>query len=88
MNGKAKTDRMTGAHQRKGMSSTKGNSKGSTDSFDEAGDIDWRSQSDGSQHRSQSEEEIHFCMLSEGKVQNQRQRYIRKKMQVEDTRKI
>ena len=56
----------------KGKSSTKGSSKGSKYSLDEAGDIDWWAQPDGSQHSSQSEEEIHFCMPSESKVQNQR----------------
>ena len=41
-------------------------------SVDEAGDIDWWAESDGSQHSSQSEEEMHFCMLRESNVQNQR----------------
>ena len=50
----------------------KSSTKGSIFSVDEAGDIDWWAQSDGSQHSSQSEEEIHFCMLSDCKVQNQR----------------
>ena len=50
----------------KGKSST----KGSTYSVDDTGD--WWAQSDESQQGSQSEEEIHFCMLSEGEVQNQR----------------
>ena len=50
----------------------KGSSNGSIYSVDEAGDIDWWAQSDGSQHSSQSEEEIPIFMLSESKVQNQR----------------
>ena len=39
-------------------------------SVDEASDTDWWTQSDGSQPS--SEEEIHFCMLSESRVQRQR----------------
>ena len=63
-NGKPRTDRTIGAHQGgKARAARKAN---------EAGDIDWWAQSDGSQHRSKSEEEIHFCTLSESKVQNQR----------------
>ena len=57
----------------------KGSSNGSIYSVDEAGDIDWWAQSDGSHHSSQSEEEIHFCMLSESKVQNQRHEVHQKK---------
>ena len=46
--------------------------EGSINSVDEASDIDWWTQSDGSQSSSQSVEEIRFCMLSKSKVQNQR----------------
>ena len=55
----------------KGKSSTKGSSKG-INSFDDAGDIEWWAQSDGSQHSSPSEEAAPFCMQSQSKVQNQR----------------
>ena len=50
----------------------KGSSKGIIYSVDEAGDIDWWAQSDGSQPSSQSEEEIRFCMVSESSVLSQR----------------
>ena len=55
--GKARTNRVIGTHKHgKGKSSTKGSSKGSIYSVD----IDWWAQSDGSQHSSRSEEEIHL----------------------------
>ena len=57
-NGMTRTDRVIGTRMWKGKSCTKGSSKGSMYSVDEVGDIDWWAQSDGSQHSSQSEEEI------------------------------
>ena len=83
-NGMTRTDRMIGTRMWKGKSSTKGSSKGSMYSVDKVGDIDWWAQSDGSQHSSQSEEEITSACGARAKCRINDVTYIRKKMQSED----
>ena len=75
---------------RKGNSSMKGSSMGSINSVNEASDIDWWTHSYGSQYSSQPEEDMHFCMSSESKVQSQRcmVHQIRRCRERMDTRKV
>ena len=67
---------MAGSRQR-GKARAARTAEGKVAYFDEAGDMGWWVQSDGSQHS--LEEDIHLCLLSARKMQNQRHEAHRKK---------